>query len=175
MPPLTFARVTTTLRRIFTVPAQNRHTRVLIRHTPPRSVERTMSPARSPLSKLRDHRQKSLGARGEALAAAHLERLGYTVLARNHRTRYGELDLVLSDGAARTIVFVEVKTRLLGSGDPWDNLHEAKRAQVRSMATAWLNEVRDRPWAADLRFDAIGVTLDSRGALVRLDHLEGAF
>jgi putative endonuclease len=43
------------------------------------------------------------------------------------------------------------------------------------MATAWLNEVRDRPWAADLRFDAIGVTLDSRGALVRLDHLEGAF
>jgi hypothetical protein len=35
--------------------------------------------------------------------------------------------------------------------------------------------VRDRPWAAQLRFDAVGVTLDARGELVRLDHLEAAF
>jgi putative endonuclease len=134
-----------------------------------------MPTSRLSLSSLRDRRQKSLGSRGEALAAEHFERLGYTVLARNHRTRFGELDLVLSDDAARSIVFVEVKTRRLGSGEPFDNLHEAKRSQVRAMATAWLNEVRDRPWAAELRFDAVGVTLDSRGGLVRLDHLEGAF
>jgi putative endonuclease len=127
------------------------------------------------LSKLRDRRQKSLGAQGEALAAAHLERLGYTVLARNHRTRFGELDLVVRDDASRTIVFVEVKTRRSGTGDPWENLHESKRGQVRSMASAWLSEVRDRPWGAELRFDAIGVVLDARGELVRLDHLEGAF
>ena len=129
----------------------------------------------TPLSKLRDRRQKSLGARGEALAAAHLERLGYAVLARNHRTRFGELDLVVRDDASRTIVFVEVKTRRVGTGDPWENLHDAKRGQVRSMASAWLSEVRDRPWGAELRFDAIGVILDARGDLVRLDHLEGAF
>ena len=134
-----------------------------------------MPPARSPLSKLRDRRQKSVGARGEELAAAHFERLGYTVLARNHRTRFGELDLVLADEPARTIVFVEVKTRRLGTGDPWDNLHETKRGQVRSMASAWLSEVRDRPWATELRFDAVGVTLDASDELVRLDHLEGAF
>jgi putative endonuclease len=134
-----------------------------------------MSTSRLSFTSLRDRRQKSLGARGEALAAEHFERLGYTVLARNHRTRFGELDLVLSDDAARTIVFVEVKTRRLGTGEPFDNLHEAKRSQVRAMATAWLNEVRDRPSAAELRFDAVGVTLDGRGALVRLDHLEGAF
>src|SRR4051794_21323689 len=134
-----------------------------------------MPPPRSPLSTLRDRRQKSLGKRGEALAAAHLERLGYHVLARNHRTRWGELDLVVTDEGGRTIVFVEVKTRRVGSGVPWDNLHEAKRGQVRAMAAAWLNEVRDRPWAAELRFDAIGVTLDADGALVGLDHLEAAF
>lgn len=145
---------------------------MLIRHTSLRSVARTMPTLRS---KLRDRRQKSLGARGEALAAAHFERLGYTVLARNHRTRFGELDLVVRDDASRTIVFVEVKTRRAGSGDPFDNLHEAKRGQVRSMASAWLSDVRDRPWAAELRFDAVGVILDARGELVRLDHLEGAF
>jgi putative endonuclease len=129
----------------------------------------------STLRQLLDRRSKSFGRRGEDLAAAHFERLGYRVLARNHRTRWGELDLVLADEAGRLIVFCEVKTRRLGSGDPWDSLHDAKRNQVRTMAAAWLNDVRDRPWAAELRFDAVGVTLDARGKLVRLDHLESAF
>ncbi len=119
---------------------------------------------------------KSLGDRGERLAAEHFERLGYRILAQNYRTRYGELDLVLADAAGRTIVFCEVKTRKLGSGGtPWDNLHPVKRKQVRKMAAVWVTSVRDRPYHAELRFDAIGVTLDREGALVRLDHLEAAF
>ncbi len=113
------------------------------------------------------------GQRGEALAAAHFERLGFEVLARNHRTRYGELDLVVYDGDH--LVFVEVKARREGSGDPWENLHELKRSQVRRMAIAWLTESNDRPFGADLRFDAVGIVLDIHGELVRLDHLEAAF
>ena len=118
---------------------------------------------------------KELGRRGEELAAEHFCRLGYRVLARNHRTRFGELDLVLADDAGSTIVFCEVKSRRLGSGDPFDNLAECKRKQVRRMAAAWLAVPQDRPFGAHLRFDAVGVTIDGRGALVRLDHLEGAF
>ena len=118
--------------------------------------------------------RQHIGRLGEQLAADHFARLGYEVLARNHHTRYGELDLVLSDG--RTLVFCEVKTRRLGSGgEPFDNLHEAKQAQVRKMAAAWLTEPSDRPWHEDLRFDAVGVLLDARDGLVRLDHLQGAF
>jgi putative endonuclease len=113
------------------------------------------------------------GRQGEDLAASHFERLGYDVLARNHRTRYGELDLVVYDG--ESLVFVEVKTRRDGSGEPWDNLHELKRSQVRRMAIAWLTECNDRPFGADLRFDAVGILLDGDGELVRLDHLEAAF
>lgn len=124
---------------------------------------------------LRDRRSKELGRRGEDLAAAHFERLGCRVLARNHRTRFGELDLVLAEPGERTIVFCEVKTRRLGSPSPWDNLHEAKRLQVRRMAASWLAQVTDRPWAAELRFDAVGILLDEKGELVRLDHLQDAF
>ena len=120
-----------------------------------------------------DHR-KHLGRLGEQLAAEHFGRLGYTVLARNHQTRYGELDLVLSDG--RILVFCEVKTRRLGpSGAPFENLHPEKQAQVRKMAAAWLADPSDRPWHDDLRFDAVGVVVDREDRLVRLDHLEGAF
>jgi putative endonuclease len=112
------------------------------------------------------------GQRGEDLAAAHFERLGYRVLARNHRTRYGELDLVVSDGD--NLVFVEVKTRREGSGNPWDNLHDLKRSQVRRMAIAWLKDCNRRPFG-DLRFDAVGIVVDGAGELVSLDHLEAAF
>jgi putative endonuclease len=118
--------------------------------------------------------RQHLGRTGERLAAEHFGRLGYRVLAQNHHTRWGELDLVLSDG--RTLVFCEVKTRSLGSGgEPFDKLDLTKQAQVRKMAAAWLAEVTDRPWHDDLRFDAVGVLLDRQGGLVRLDHLEGAF
>jgi putative endonuclease len=118
---------------------------------------------------------KELGRRGEDLAAEHFSRLGYRVLARNHRTRFGELDLVMADEAGSTIVFCEVKSRRLGSGDPWENLHESKRKQVRRMAAAWLAAGHERPFGAELRFDAVGITLDERGDLVRLDHLKAAF
>ena len=114
-----------------------------------------------------------LGRHGEELALRHLERRGYALVARNHRTRFGELDIVASDGAC--IVFVEVKTRRAGSGRPWESLHELKRAQVRRMAAAFLSEVSDRPFAAELRFDAIGVVVAADGSLVELEHLEGAF
>jgi putative endonuclease len=120
-------------------------------------------------------RTRELGRRGEDLAAQHFSRLGYRVLARNHRTRWGELDLILADEDGRTIVFCEVKSRRLGNGEWRDNLHAGKRKQVRKMAAAWLSRATDRPRHAELRFDAVGVTLDAHDELVRLDHLQDAF
>jgi putative endonuclease len=140
---------------------QDRDAEVLSRHTARRSVAGVSSDPRHHLGRL-----------GERLAAAHLERLGYAVVARNHRTRYGEIDLVVCDG--RTLVFCEVKTRR-GRGEPWDALHPAKCAQVRRMARAYLAEAEDRPRVPLLRFDAIGVVVDPQGSLTRLDHLEDAF
>ena len=113
-----------------------------------------------------------LGRLGEQVAAEHLERLGYEIVARNHRTRFGEIDLVAVDDDP--LVIVAVKTRR-GRGSPWDALHERKRRQVRAMGAAYLNTVPDRPRRKNLRFDAIGVTFDLAGRLSGLDHLEGAF
>jgi putative endonuclease len=114
-----------------------------------------------------------LGRFGERLACEHLERRGLEIIARNHRTRFGELDVVARD--ASTLVFCEVKTRRLGSRLPFESLGATKQRQVRRMAMAWLAEVSDRPRLPNLRFDAIGVTIDARGRLAGLEHLEGAF
>src|SRR3954464_8448758 len=96
-----------------------------------------------------------LGRTGETLALSHLERRGFTLVARNHRTRFGEIHLILPDD--RPLVVCEVKTRRSGPGSPWDALGETKRAQVRRMARAYLAEVPDRPRVPDIRFDAIAV------------------
>jgi putative endonuclease len=113
------------------------------------------------------------GRQGEEYAAQHFERLGFQVLARNHRTRHGELDLVVYDG--RTLVFAEVKTRRSHQRDPWESLHWTKQSRVRRMAIAYLGESPERPFCTNLRFDGVAVLVDSRGNLVRLDHLEAAF
>jgi putative endonuclease len=117
--------------------------------------------------------RQSLGRLGERLAAEHLERLGFEIFERNHRTRHGEIDLVVYDD--RRLVFVEVKARRSGPGRPLDKVDWRKQGQVRLMARAWLAENPGRPHRREVRFDAIGVTVDGAGRLVELEHLEGAF
>jgi putative endonuclease len=126
--------------------------------------------------------RRALGALGERLAAGHLERLGYAILARNVRTRHGEIDLIAFDG--RTLVIVEVKTRKVGTRaqrirpdqQPLAWLRPRQRARLRRLAAAWLaDEKHVRPTAHTIRFDAIGVVLDYKGRLLRLDHIEGAW
>jgi putative endonuclease len=122
-----------------------------------------------------------LGRLGEDLAVAHLDRLGFAVLERNVRTRHGEIDLIAFDG--RALVFVEVKTsRTTGRrrtpmvDGPLERLRPRQRMRLRRLAVAWLSEQRtDRPAAREIRFDAIGVTVDAHDRLLRLDHLEAAW
>jgi putative endonuclease len=152
-----------TRREVVTDPARFRCERVLSRHATRRRL-----PAMA--IDLRHH----LGRVGERLALEHLERLGYRLVTRNYRTRFGEIDLIVCDET--TIVFVEVKARRADAvAGALEAVSPRKQRQVRSMAAAWLVEASDRPRARDLRFDVVGVTVDRHGTLVRLDHLEEAF
>jgi putative endonuclease len=129
-------------------------------------------PRRAKVAAMSSDLRHHLGRAGEDAAAVHMKRLGYAIVARNHRTRFGELDLICFGHEA--LVFVEVKARR-GRGSPWDALGAGKQGRVRRMATSYLAETADRPAAPSLRFDAIGVVFDARGQMVRLDHIENAF
>ena len=111
-----------------------------------------------------------IGAFGEQLAVEHLEALGMTILARNWRCRYGELDVIATDPSGRTLVFVEVKTR---TGDGFGGLAEAvtgeKVRRLRRLAGLWLAQQESR-WPA-LRLDVIGVRLYENSKEIR--HLKG--
>jgi len=122
-----------------------------------------------------------LGRTGEDLAARHLRELGYELIARNVRTRHGEIDLIASDGSA--LVFAEVKTRrvsarpgrLRAEEEPLGGLGTAQRARLRRLAAAWLAQSGPRRTARTIRFDAIGVAIDTRGVVRRLDHVSDAW
>jgi putative endonuclease len=127
-------------------------------------------------------RRRALGRHGEKLAEAHLARLGFRALARNVRTRAGEIDLIAFDG--ETLVFAEVKTLRVRAGttrpgadqQPLQWLRHRQRARLRRLAVAWLSDDSHlRPTARTIRFDAIGVTVDAADRLVRLEHIEGAW
>src|SRR3954452_16877967 len=119
------------------------------------------------------------GELGEQIAGEHLEHRGYSIVARNFRTRYGELDLIAANESS--LVFCEVKTRIAGSragpDGPLDAIGSRKRDRLRRMATQWLADTpgADRPRRDELRFDAIGVMLTPGGRLLALEHLENAF
>jgi len=76
---------------------------------------------------------QSLGRLGEENAVGHLKRLGYRIIGRNVRTRFGEIDVVCRDRGH--IVFVEVKTR---SSDTFGTAAEAvtpeKSARLKRLA-----------------------------------------
>ena len=117
-----------------------------------------------------DHR-RTLGAQGEALAAAHLAREGYRIVGRNVRAEGVELDLVAARGNLR--VFVEVKTRYSRRfGLPEEAVDRRKRERLVRGAAAWMREHRVR--AGSVRFDVIAVERSPEGGW-ELRHLPGAF
>lgn len=101
-----------------------------------------------------------LGQAGERFAERFLRAQGYLLLARNFRTRFGELDLIMLDGD--TVVAVEVKTRLHDRfGSPEASVTTAKLRRVYAAFHTYLtNEsLLHKP----CRVDVVAVTRSVAG------------
>ena len=126
------------------------------------------------------HARGRLGALGEELAAAHLQRLGFHVLERNVRTRYGEIDLIVSDG--HTLVFVGGEDRCAAATGrrleavPLDWLRHRSACGMRRLAARLARgPQRDRPRPAESASTRSASSSTRGRALLRLEHLEGAW
>src|SRR6266849_4651228 len=111
-------------------------------------------------------KQLELGRRGEELAAAYLQQLGYKIVATNFtlpvgRNRLGvpinvEIDLVAYQG--QTLCFIEVKSRASDwFAPPQINVDRRKQRQIARAAVAYRNMfgLEDQPY----RYDVITVVL----------------
>jgi putative endonuclease len=121
-------------------------------------------------------RSQTLGRWGETAAADFLVRHGYTVLERNARTPYGELDLVVfvESGALPAVVFVEVKTRASDTlGPPEISITGRKRAHLLAAAQAYLQSHPDLP--SDWRVDVVSISGAPGRGEPEILHFENVF
>lgn len=113
-----------------------------------------------------NHNQ-SLGAAGEELAAVYLAGAGYTVLERNWRCTFGELDIVADD--AGQVVGVEVKTRSsLGFGHPAEAVNPQKLRRLSRLVRQWCVTHRRNPHT--VRVDVVAILMPP-GREPSIEHL----
>jgi putative endonuclease len=97
--------------------------------------------------------RKAAGKQGEDRAAAWLEAQGMAVIARNVRSRTGEIDLVALEG--ETIIFIEVKTWSVYTVDSLDwGINARKQQRIIETAKYFLSSNRKYSSMA-VRFDVI--------------------
>ncbi len=116
-----------------------------------------------------DSRQQ-MGARAENAAARYLQRCGYRILARNLRTRTGEIDIVAQHNG--WLVIVEVRSRQEDSPvAPRETLTRKKRRKLAALAEQLRKRyrLRDMP----VRVDLVEVTVNERGRVKSCEVLPG--
>lgn len=95
-----------------------------------------------------------LGKSGEDAAVDLLKEEGYKIIARNYKSKLGEIDIVAQD--RDTLCFIEVKTRQNDHlGSPLESVVFRKQRQISKAALAFLKE--KNLFHKKARFDVISV------------------
>lgn len=112
------------------------------------------------------------GGVGEGIAARLLRSKGHDIIEMNHRTKFGEIDLISLDGGI--IVFTEVKLKVGEDfGSPEEMIGPRKVLQVKRTAEFYL--LQNQQLASSFpqyRIDAVCIVTDQSGEVIRADHYE---
>jgi len=109
---------------------------------------------------------KQVGAEGERVVRAHLERMGWRIITSNFRCKAGEMDIIAEQpsGKESVLVFIEVKTRRGAShGSPIESVDARKVERLRNIALAFLSARGSGGDEPACRFDVAEVRLDRDG------------
>ena len=115
--------------------------------------------------------KKNLGMAGENIASQYLRKKGYSILEKNYRTVFGEIDLITK--LKSTIVFVEVRTRATSSlGPPYLSITRVKQRHIIKNALFYLK--RKRMMGANWRIDIVSVKLNYDRKVENIELIENA-
>lgn len=114
-----------------------------------------------------------LGERGEAFACRYLKKQGYSIVARQDRSKLGEIDIIAVQ--ERTLVFVEVKTRTSDEkGSPDEAVGQEKQDRLTRSALAYMRR-HDLLGNCAARFDVISLVWPEGNRQPEIRHFENAF
>lgn len=107
---------------------------------------------------MKSSHNRSLGHRGESLAADYLEKKGYAILERNRHTPYGEIDIIAR--SEDSIVFLEIKTRATKTlGPPEISISTRKAEHMRCAAEYYFQQHPEIN--IDWRIDVISIEMQA--------------
>ena len=113
---------------------------------------------------------KTLGKKGEDIAAAFIEKKGYNILFRNYKCSFGEIDIIAEH--KKTLSFIEVKTRSTKKyGSPLEAVTSVKQAKISRVALEFVQRYKMDNRTA--RFDVVSVQSLNDG--YEVDLIENAF
>ncbi len=96
---------------------------------------------------------------------------GYSIIARNFRCSYGEIDLIAYDEFNKILVFVEVKLRKKNAlVPPLESITRKKISNIKKCALQFIKKARVN--YSELRFDVISI-INTHPP--EIEHVEGAF
>lgn len=115
---------------------------------------------------------KNLGTHGEEIAADYLVNKGYLILQRNYRAKsHGEVDIICIHPHRKTVVFVEVKTKIGEAVErPEEAITKAKLSELKKMVDYYYTsfpETKTQP-----QIDAVAVILTKSKDVDSLEHFE---
>ncbi len=110
--------------------------------------------------------KKIKGETAENLAVSYLETLGYKIIDRNFRTKFGEIDIVAKDG--NTLVILEVRSKSYGRfGNPEETINKLKIQKIIKTTQFYL--LKKNPEYTEIRFDIISILHNN------ISHIKNAF
>ena len=105
---------------------------------------------------------RDLGRLSENFAVELLESKGYKIIDRNFHCRFGEIDIIASEGP--TLVFVEVKARWSSKfGAPEEAVTPQKIYKIKKTADYYclINSIKDRK----MRIDVVALEMNGSNVL----------
>ena len=109
--------------------------------------------------------KQQLGKSGEEFAVGLLKQNGYKIIARNYKTKLGEIDIIASD--KDTICFIEVKLRSSDRfGTPQEAVLAKKQRQISRASLLYLkdNDLLNKK----ARFDVVAIIYSKSKPILNL-------
>lgn len=135
---------------------------------------------------------KKIGDLGESIAVKYLKNKGFSIIQRNYRKKYGEIDIVargtkspakdkVSHETDEVVHFIEVKSvsyetkRMLDSAvshetyRPEELVHNFKLNQIRKTAETWISE---NYWNGEVQVDVVAIHMVPREKYAVVRYIE---
>ena len=104
--------------------------------------------------------KSEVGRAGEDKAAAYLTKQGYRIMARNLRSKLGEIDIIARD--KNVVCFIEVRTRRAAfkQEEALASVGILKQQKLSRLAVSFLK--KNNLGKEKARFDVVAVSLEAR-------------